>query len=99
MVVDPKCRNVFHFGGATVIEPNRRELEAALGAAVDLDDPQSLPTTLQRLGVEHLLLTLGNQGMLLIHAAAQILQYLPSRATSTTWLVQVEPSRVILPRH
>jgi rfaE bifunctional protein kinase chain/domain len=66
IVVDPKYRNFFHYGGATIFKPNRRELESALGAAVDLDAPEALHATLQRLGVQHLLLTLGERGMVLI---------------------------------
>src|SRR5918999_3511384 len=66
VVVDPKYRNFFLYRGATVFKPNRRELEAALGAAVDLDHPEALPETFRRLGVEHLLLTLGERGMALL---------------------------------
>jgi len=66
IVVDPKFRNFFAYRGATVFKPNRRELENALGAAVDLDHPAALPTTFARLGVEHLLLTLGERGMALM---------------------------------
>jgi D-beta-D-heptose 7-phosphate kinase/D-beta-D-heptose 1-phosphate adenosyltransferase len=66
VVVDPKYRNFFHYRGATVFKPNRRELEAALGAAVDLDHPEALPETFRRLGVEYLLLTLGERGMALL---------------------------------
>jgi len=66
IVVDPKYRNFFFYRGATIFKPNRRELEAALGAAVDLDHPKALPSTLDRLGVEHLLLTLGERGMVLL---------------------------------
>jgi D-glycero-beta-D-manno-heptose-7-phosphate kinase len=65
IVVDPKYRHFFAYRGATVFKPNRRELESALGAAVDLDHPEAIPETLQRLGVEHLLLTLGERGMVL----------------------------------
>lgn len=68
IVVDPKFRNFFAYRGATVFKPNRRELESALGAAVDLEHPKALPTTFQRLGVDHLLLTLGEQGMALVSA-------------------------------
>ena len=68
VIVDPKYRNFFVYRGATVFKPNRRELEAALGAAVNLEHPEALPSTLARLGVEHLLLTLGEQGMALISA-------------------------------
>ncbi|HYW32454.1 MAG TPA: PfkB family carbohydrate kinase [Gemmatimonas sp.] len=68
VVVDPKFRNFFAYRGATIFKPNRRELESALGAAVDLEQPEALPTTFERLGVEHLLLTLGEQGMALVSA-------------------------------
>jgi len=66
VVVDPKYRNFFLYRGATIFKPNRRELEAALGAAVDLEHPEALPQTLRRLGVDHLLLTLGERGMALL---------------------------------
>jgi D-beta-D-heptose 7-phosphate kinase/D-beta-D-heptose 1-phosphate adenosyltransferase len=65
VVVDPKYRNFFAYHGATVFKPNRRELEQALGAAVDLDDPRALPQVLDRLGADHLLLTLSERGMAL----------------------------------
>jgi D-beta-D-heptose 7-phosphate kinase/D-beta-D-heptose 1-phosphate adenosyltransferase len=66
VVVDPKFRNFFEYRGCTIFKPNRRELESALGAAVDLDQPQALPAVLARLEAEHLLLTLSEQGMALI---------------------------------
>lgn len=66
IVVDPKYRNFFAYRGATVFKPNRRELEAALGASVDLDAPDTLPATLARLGAEHLVLTLGEHGMAIV---------------------------------
>jgi D-beta-D-heptose 7-phosphate kinase/D-beta-D-heptose 1-phosphate adenosyltransferase len=66
IVVDPKYRNFFLYRGATIFKPNRRELEDALGAEVDLEHPEALPATFERLGVEHLLLTLGDKGMALV---------------------------------
>jgi rfaE bifunctional protein kinase chain/domain len=72
IVVDPKFRNFFAYRGATIFKPNRRELEAALGAAVDVDHPDAVPATLQRLGVEHILLTLGDRGMALFSADGEI---------------------------
>lgn len=66
VVVDPKFRNFFEFRGCTVFKPNRRELEAALGAAVDVNAPRALPQVLERLDADHLLLTLSEQGMALI---------------------------------
>jgi D-glycero-beta-D-manno-heptose-7-phosphate kinase len=39
---------------------------------VDLEHPEALPATFARLGVEHLLLTLGEHGMALISAGGEI---------------------------
>jgi rfaE bifunctional protein kinase chain/domain len=72
VVVDPKYRNFFSYRGATVFKPNRRELESALGAEVDLDHPEALPASLRRLGVQNLLLTLGDQGMVLLSADGSV---------------------------
>jgi D-glycero-beta-D-manno-heptose-7-phosphate kinase len=72
VVVDPKYRNFFAYRGATIFKPNRRELEAAVGASVDLDHPEALPGVLSRLGVENLLLTLGESGMALIAADGEV---------------------------
>ena len=72
VIVDPKYRNFFAYRGATIFKPNLRELESALGAEVDLEHPQALPATFERLGVEHLLLTLGERGMALIAADGEV---------------------------
>jgi D-beta-D-heptose 7-phosphate kinase/D-beta-D-heptose 1-phosphate adenosyltransferase len=72
IVVDPKFKNFFEYRGATVFKPNRRELEAALGAAVNLDEPGAMTRTLGRLGVEHILLTLGDKGMALFGAGGEL---------------------------
>lgn len=79
IVVDPKYRNFFLYRGATIFKPNRRELEAALGAEVDLERPEALPATFARLGVEHLLLTLGEKGMVLV-AETGIVKRVPTVA-------------------
>jgi D-beta-D-heptose 7-phosphate kinase/D-beta-D-heptose 1-phosphate adenosyltransferase len=65
VVVDPKFKNFFEYRGATIFKPNRRELEAALGASVDVEHPDAIPDTLHRLGIGHILLTLGDRGMAL----------------------------------
>ncbi|MCX5764093.1 MAG: PfkB family carbohydrate kinase [Gemmatimonadetes bacterium] len=70
IIVDPKYRNFFSYQGATVFKPNRRELEAALGAAVDLSHAAALPSLVARLGVESVLLTLSEHGMALIESGA-----------------------------
>lgn len=72
IVVDPKYRNFFAYHGATIFKPNRRELEAALGAAVDLDHPEALPSILRRLDVDHLLLTLGEHGMAILGRQGEV---------------------------
>jgi D-beta-D-heptose 7-phosphate kinase/D-beta-D-heptose 1-phosphate adenosyltransferase len=68
VVVDPKFKNFFAYRGATVFKPNRRELELAMGAALDLAHPDALPNALQKLAVDNLLLTLGSEGMMLVTA-------------------------------
>jgi len=78
-VVDPKYKHFFHYKGATVFKPNRRELEAALGAAVDLEHADALPTVMTQLQVDNLLLTLGAKGMALLDRAGQISR-LPTQA-------------------
>jgi len=71
-VVDPKFKNFFAYPGATVFKPNRRELEQAMGATLDLDHADALPTSLDRLAVDNLLLTLGAEGMVLFTKDKQI---------------------------
>jgi D-beta-D-heptose 7-phosphate kinase/D-beta-D-heptose 1-phosphate adenosyltransferase len=68
VVVDPKYRNFFSYSGSTIFKPNRRELEAAVGATIDLDHPTAISSLLGTLDVRHLLLTLGERGMLLASA-------------------------------
>jgi len=72
VVVDPKFKNFFAYRGASVFKPNRRELEQAMGAALDLESPDALPTVLARLAVDNLLLTLGPDGMVLVTKDQQI---------------------------
>jgi rfaE bifunctional protein kinase chain/domain len=96
VVVDPKYRQFFEYSGATVFKPNRRELESALGAAVDLQNGNALPEVLSRLKVDNLLVTLGAEGMVLVTKDGSLTQ-IPSIArqiydvsgagdTVTAWL-------------
>jgi rfaE bifunctional protein kinase chain/domain len=96
VVVDPKFRQFFEYAGATVFKPNRRELESALGAAVDLQNGNALPEVLTRLRVDNLLVTLGPDGMVLVTKDGSLTQ-IPSIArqiydvsgagdTVTAWL-------------
>jgi rfaE bifunctional protein kinase chain/domain len=96
IVGDPKYRQFFEYAGATVFKPNRRELEGALGAAVDLKDSRALPEVLARLKVDNLLVTLGAEGMLLVtkdgrpthipSIARQIYDVSGAGDTVTAWL-------------
>jgi D-beta-D-heptose 7-phosphate kinase/D-beta-D-heptose 1-phosphate adenosyltransferase len=81
IVVDPKFRQFFEYAGATVFKPNRRELESALGAAVDLKNGNALPEVLARLKVDNLLVTLGAEGMVLLMKDGS-LTHIPSIARS-----------------
>lgn len=96
VVVDPKYRQFFQYGGATVFKPNRRELELALGASVELDHPEALAGALERLGVQNMVVTLGGAGMMLVEPEHRI-THIPSLArevfdssgagdTVTAWL-------------
>ncbi|HKV76431.1 MAG TPA: D-glycero-beta-D-manno-heptose-7-phosphate kinase [Gemmatimonadales bacterium] len=78
-VVDPKFRQFFAYEGATVFKPNRRELEAAMGAAMDLKHQDAIPQALERLKVDNLLLTLGADGMLLVTKDRKV-SHIPSIA-------------------
>jgi D-beta-D-heptose 7-phosphate kinase/D-beta-D-heptose 1-phosphate adenosyltransferase len=69
-VVDPKLRHFFDFPGVTVFKPNARELAAALGLEREPRDEATLHPLLERLECECLLLTLGEEGMLLVEASA-----------------------------
>ncbi len=64
-VVDPKRRNFFSFGGATVFKPNAKELEDALGEEVRPHDADWMEGARERLGCRHLVLTLGHEGIAL----------------------------------
>src|SRR4029077_20345646 len=59
------------YSGATVFKPNHRELEAAFSTRFTGDDAD-LEGARQRLGADHLLLTLGADGMALVSAGAPL---------------------------
>ncbi len=71
VVVDPKQRHFFAYSGATVLKPNRRELEAAF-ATHFMGDDADLDSARQRSGAEHLLLTLGAAGIALVSAGMPV---------------------------
>ncbi len=76
VVADPKERHFFDFRGATVLKPNRRELGGAFRTHLSGEDDQ-LQAARERLGVEHLLITLGEEGMALVSESG-LVQRAPS---------------------
>ncbi|CAN5662029.1 hypothetical protein BH23GEM3_BH23GEM3_18640 [soil metagenome] len=64
-VVDPKFRRFFEYKGATVFKPNVLELSTALGAPIAPENSAQLEGARRRIGCEHLLVTLGDKGMVL----------------------------------
>jgi D-beta-D-heptose 7-phosphate kinase/D-beta-D-heptose 1-phosphate adenosyltransferase len=72
VVVDPKFKNFFAYRGATIFKPNVRELELAMGAALDLAHPDALTQAIDKLNVDNLLLTLGAEGMILVEKDRQV---------------------------
>jgi rfaE bifunctional protein kinase chain/domain len=79
-IVDPKLRHFFDFRGAYVFKPNVRELAAALGLERAPRNENDLLPLLDRLGCENLLLTLGEEGMLLLSREGGGIRRIPSRA-------------------
>ncbi|HEX2094640.1 MAG TPA: PfkB family carbohydrate kinase [Longimicrobiaceae bacterium] len=64
-VVDPKFRHFWDYRGATVFKPNAVELGSAMGEIVRPHDDVWLEAARARTGCRHLLLTLGEEGMVL----------------------------------
>jgi D-beta-D-heptose 7-phosphate kinase / D-beta-D-heptose 1-phosphate adenosyltransferase len=84
VLVDPKGRDFQRYRGATLLTPNRSELEEVVGA---LEDDAALIEKGQRLraelGFDALLVTLGERGMLLLQGGVQpgkSALHLPTRA-------------------
>jgi len=71
-VVDPKFRRFFAFQGATVFKPNLAELGTALAEPVRPDDAEQLEHARRLAGSTHLLVTLGEHGMVLHSEGASL---------------------------
>jgi D-beta-D-heptose 7-phosphate kinase/D-beta-D-heptose 1-phosphate adenosyltransferase len=75
VVVDPKHRDFTRYRGATTITPNLRELEAAAGQPLDVDDPEAIAAAARLLaqaaGLEAMVVTLGDRGMLVVPVQGQ----------------------------
>ncbi|MBC8146181.1 MAG: D-glycero-beta-D-manno-heptose-7-phosphate kinase [bacterium] len=65
--VDPKYHNFFEYTGVTVFKPNRKEAEDALRASLrtDEDRRRGAAELLERLQSDHVILTLGADGMMI----------------------------------
>ncbi|MGE5497727.1 MAG: D-glycero-beta-D-manno-heptose-7-phosphate kinase [Syntrophothermus sp.] len=63
--VDPKFNNFFEYKNVTVFKPNRKETEDAFGIRIKTDDDikNAGAKLLDALNAEHILLTLGEQGI------------------------------------
>jgi D-beta-D-heptose 7-phosphate kinase / D-beta-D-heptose 1-phosphate adenosyltransferase len=81
VVVDPKGRDFRRYCGATLIKPNLRELGEATGRAVAGDEAQEAASRrlLEDTGAEFILLTRGQDGMMLTPANGPVATF-PSLA-------------------
>ncbi len=72
VVVDPKGSDFARYRGADVVTPNRAELSAASGVAVDGDESAvaAARTVIDRCGIGAVLATRGEKGMTLVTASA-----------------------------
>ena len=84
VLVDPKGRDFDRYRGATLLTPNRAELEDVVGAVEDdaalIEKGQGLRA---ELGLQALLVTLGERGMLLLRGGVpgdEAALHLPTRA-------------------
>jgi D-beta-D-heptose 7-phosphate kinase/D-beta-D-heptose 1-phosphate adenosyltransferase len=66
VVVDPKSRHFFDYRGCTVFKPNMAELSAALRLPIEPDQREWLEDVRAQIGCDHLLVTLGEDGMTLL---------------------------------
>lgn len=80
VVVDPKLRNFFGYGGGYLFKPNGPELAAARGAETPPREAEELETVRRRVGCRHLLVTLGEEGMLLVSEDEPGATRIPSEA-------------------
>lgn len=65
--VDPKGKDYRKYAGATLVKPNRKELETVIGSKVT-DVPNSARRLLETIGIENAVVTLSEQGMTLVPA-------------------------------
>ena len=70
IIVDPKVPHIDYYAGATLVTPNHVEAESATNTRIrtDQDAQRAADLLRQRLDVESVLITRGEQGMWLSHA-------------------------------
>lgn len=70
VLIDPKKDNFFAYKNCTIFKPNKKEAEQALGYALQTDEDikKAGNDLLQKLQAKHILLTLGEKGMMLFDA-------------------------------
>jgi D-beta-D-heptose 7-phosphate kinase/D-beta-D-heptose 1-phosphate adenosyltransferase len=80
VVVDPKGGDYTRYRGATVVTPNRKELQAATGMTADSDDAiiAAARKLISECGIENVLATRSADGMSLVSAAD--VHHLPAEA-------------------
>jgi len=81
VIVDPKTRSFFDYCGATVFKPNLIELESALRERVRYDEPRWMEDMRRRLRCDHLVVTLGEEGMAMMTAVGEYVR-IPTVARS-----------------
>ena len=75
ILVDPKVDHFFQYKGTTLFKPNRAESEMALGSPINSieDAVQAAETILSRTDSEHVVVTLGEEGMVLVSRGQEAL--------------------------
>ena len=77
ILVDPKFKDYSAYAGATIVKPNRKEFQAAVGGwSSDQEMVQKAQTMMTNLGFEAMLVTRGDEGMTLIEK--QSMTHLPA---------------------
>jgi rfaE bifunctional protein kinase chain/domain len=85
ITVDPKFNNFFEYKNVTVIKPNRKEAEEAMGIRLKTDEDILIAgkTLIEKLHVKNVLLTRGEHGMSLFESDGKI-SHMPTKALTVS---------------
>jgi rfaE bifunctional protein kinase chain/domain len=85
ITVDPKFNNFFEYKNVTVIKPNRKEAEEAMGIRLKTDENILIAgkTLIEKLHVKNVLLTRGEHGMSLFESDGKI-SHMPTKALTVS---------------